>query len=168
MAPTLLDRPPPKLFGAPPLKHPAELRARLPAFVAAALALLTLLLLPLSLPARHHNHHLKTKPRPPPIAAQVLRPFLLRRMIKDVEQSLPPKNERVLRADMTPLQKAYYRWVISRNFKELNKSARCGRRAAAPAWGWLAGWLGGGRWREGFLGEALSALPALVCRAPGF
>jgi SNF2 family DNA or RNA helicase len=54
----------------------------------------------------------------------VLRPHLLRRVIKDVEKSLPPKNERILRVDMTPLQKQYYKWILTRNFKELNKGAR--------------------------------------------
>eukprot|EP00198_Chlamydomonas_reinhardtii_P013917 XP_001703254.1 chromodomain-helicase-DNA-binding protein [Chlamydomonas reinhardtii] len=56
----------------------------------------------------------------------VLRPHLLRRVIKDVEKSLPPKNERILRVDMTPLQKQYYKWILTRNFKELNKSSRGG------------------------------------------
>lgn len=37
------------------------------------------------------------------------RPHLLRRVIKEVERSLPPKNERILRVDMTPLQKQYYK-----------------------------------------------------------
>ncbi|KAG0504674.1 hypothetical protein M758_N027000 [Ceratodon purpureus] len=35
-----------------------------------------------------------------------LRPHLLRRVIKDVEKSLPPKIERILRVEMSPLQKA--------------------------------------------------------------
>jgi chromodomain-helicase-DNA-binding protein 1 len=34
-----------------------------------------------------------------------LRPHILRRVIKDVEKSLPPKIERILRVDMSPLQK---------------------------------------------------------------
>ena len=42
-------------------------------------------------------------------------------MIKDVEKSLPPKNERILRVAMTPLQKQYYKFILTRNFKELNK-----------------------------------------------
>lgn len=50
-----------------------------------------------------------------------LRPHLLRRVIKDVEKSLPPKNERILRVAMSPLQKQYYKWILTRNFKELNK-----------------------------------------------
>jgi chromodomain-helicase-DNA-binding protein 1 len=46
-----------------------------------------------------------------------LQPHLLRRVIKDVERSLPPKNERILRVDMTPLQRQYYKWILTRNFK---------------------------------------------------
>ncbi|ONM25935.1 Protein CHROMATIN REMODELING 5 [Zea mays] len=34
-----------------------------------------------------------------------LRPHILRRVIKDVEKSLPPKIERILRVEMSPLQK---------------------------------------------------------------
>ena len=55
-----------------------------------------------------------------------LRPHLLRRVIKDVEKSLPPKNERILRVAMTPLQKQYYKFILTRNFKELNKVPRLG------------------------------------------
>lgn len=50
-----------------------------------------------------------------------LRPHLLRRVIKDVEKSLPPKNERILRVEMSPLQRRYYKWILTRNFRELNK-----------------------------------------------
>lgn len=53
-----------------------------------------------------------------------LKPHLLRRVIKDVETSLPPKTERILRVEMTPLQRQYYKWILSRNFKELNKGVK--------------------------------------------
>lgn len=59
-----------------------------------------------------------------------LRPHLLRRVIKDVEKSLPPKNERILRVGMTPLQKRYYRWILTRNFRDLNKGARGGAQVS--------------------------------------
>ena len=58
--------------------------------------------------------------------APPLRPHLLRRVIKEVERSLPPKNERILRVEMTPLQRQYYKWILSRNFKDLNKGVRQG------------------------------------------
>jgi chromodomain-helicase-DNA-binding protein 1 len=44
-----------------------------------------------------------------------LRPHLLRRVIKEVEKSLPPKNERILRVEMSPLQKQYYKVCSRRN-----------------------------------------------------
>lgn len=50
-----------------------------------------------------------------------LKPHLLRRIIKDVERSLPPKRERIIRIAMTPLQKQYYKYILSRNYRELNK-----------------------------------------------
>lgn len=39
-----------------------------------------------------------------------LEPFLLRRVKKDVEKSLPAKVEQILRVDMTALQKQYYKY----------------------------------------------------------
>ena len=53
-----------------------------------------------------------------------LMPHLLRRTIKDVEKSLPPKTERILRVEMSPLQKKYYRLILKRNFSELNKGVK--------------------------------------------
>lgn len=40
---------------------------------------------------------------------QELQPFLLRRMKKDVEKSLPAKVEQILRVEMSSVQKQYYR-----------------------------------------------------------
>ena len=40
-----------------------------------------------------------------------LEPYLLRRMKKDVEKSLPAKTEQILRVEMTKQQKQYYRCV---------------------------------------------------------
>ena len=54
---------------------------------------------------------------------RVLRPYLLRRVVKDVERSLPPKTERILRVSMSPLQRQYYRWILKKNVRELNKGA---------------------------------------------
>jgi chromodomain-helicase-DNA-binding protein 1 len=51
-----------------------------------------------------------------------------------VERSLPPKTERILRVGMSPLQRQYYKWILTRNFKELNKGGAGG---------------GGGRGTEG-------------------
>lgn len=40
-----------------------------------------------------------------------LEPFLLRRVKKDVEKSLPAKVEQILRMEMSALQKQYYKYV---------------------------------------------------------
>ena len=42
---------------------------------------------------------------------QQLQPYLLRRMKKDVEKSLPAKVEQILRVGMSSSQKQYYRLV---------------------------------------------------------
>ncbi|KYQ89093.1 chromo domain-containing protein [Tieghemostelium lacteum] len=55
---------------------------------------------------------------------RVLKPHLLRRIKKDVEKSLPPKTERILRVDFAPLQKKYYKWILAKNFNELNKGVK--------------------------------------------
>ncbi|XP_066448927.1 chromodomain-helicase-DNA-binding protein 2 isoform X3 [Eleutherodactylus coqui] len=55
---------------------------------------------------------------------KVLEPFLLRRVKKDVEKSLPAKVEQILRVDMCALQKQYYKWILTRNYKALSKGTR--------------------------------------------
>ena len=50
-----------------------------------------------------------------------------------MEKSLPPKNERILRVAMSPLQKQYYKWILTRNFRELNKVGRLAPAGTAAA-----------------------------------
>lgn len=50
---------------------------------------------------------------------EILRPFLLRRMKKDVLLTLPEKREIVIYCPMTQLQKEYYHRVQSKTLKEL-------------------------------------------------
>ncbi|VDN30788.1 unnamed protein product, partial [Gongylonema pulchrum] len=45
-----------------------------------------------------------------------LQPFLLRRVKKDVEQ--------ILRVDMTAQQKQFYKWILTKNYKELSKGVK--------------------------------------------
>jgi len=61
---------------------------------------------------------------------QELEPFLLRRVKKDVERSLPAKVEQILRVEMSKVQKQYYKWILTKNYKALAKvpslpSAHC-------------------------------------------
>ena len=51
----------------------------------------------------------------------LLRPFIIRRMKKDVEKSLPPKVEQILRVEMTLRQKKYYKLVLTKNYDALSK-----------------------------------------------
>lgn len=43
--------------------------------------------------------------------------YLLRRVKKDVEKSLPAKVEQILRVDMTSQQKLYYKYILTKNYK---------------------------------------------------
>ena len=53
-----------------------------------------------------------------------LEPFLLRRVKKDVEKSLPAKVEQILRVEMTVIQKQYYKWILTKNYKALTKGLK--------------------------------------------
>ncbi|WAQ99034.1 CHD2-like protein [Mya arenaria] len=53
-----------------------------------------------------------------------LEAFLLRRVKKDVEKSLPAKTEQILRVEMSSKQKQYYKWILTKNYKELNKGVK--------------------------------------------
>ncbi|CAF0823138.1 unnamed protein product [Didymodactylos carnosus] len=48
-----------------------------------------------------------------------LEPFLLRRIKRDVEKSLPAKVEQILRVEMTRVQKQYYKWILTKNYRAL-------------------------------------------------
>ena len=49
----------------------------------------------------------------------MLKPHLLRRMKKDVLQQLPPKAEQIVRVELSPLQKEWYRATLTRNYTSL-------------------------------------------------
>ena len=53
-----------------------------------------------------------------------LEPFLLRRVKKDVEKSLPAKVEQILRVDMTMVQKQYYKWILTKNYNALSRGLK--------------------------------------------
>ncbi|KAI1296747.1 Chromodomain-helicase-DNA-binding protein 2 [Halotydeus destructor] len=53
-----------------------------------------------------------------------LEPFLLRRVKKDVEKSLPAKVEQILRVEMTQVQKQYYKWILTKNYQALAKGLK--------------------------------------------
>ncbi|KAJ8923662.1 hypothetical protein NQ315_010242 [Exocentrus adspersus] len=53
-----------------------------------------------------------------------LEPFILRRVKKDVEKSLPAKVEQILRVEMTSIQKQYYKWILTKNYNELRRGVK--------------------------------------------
>lgn len=55
-----------------------------------------------------------------------LKPFILRRLKKDVEKSLPSKTERILRVELSELQTQYYRNVLTKNYAALNQGVKGG------------------------------------------
>ncbi|CAO3634620.1 unnamed protein product [Mucor hiemalis] len=52
-----------------------------------------------------------------------IKSIMLRRLKKDVEKSLPNKSERILRVEMSELQKTYYKHILAKNFDLLSGSA---------------------------------------------
>lgn len=53
-----------------------------------------------------------------------LEPFILRRVKKDVEKSLPAKVEQILRVEMTSIQKQFYKWILTKNYNALRKGVK--------------------------------------------
>ncbi|KAH3677626.1 hypothetical protein WICMUC_001729 [Wickerhamomyces mucosus] len=49
-----------------------------------------------------------------------LKPFILRRLKKDVEKSLPSKTERILRVELSDTQTQYYKNILTKNYAALN------------------------------------------------
>merc|ERR1719394_1154310 len=54
----------------------------------------------------------------------LLKPYIIRRMKKDVEKSMPKKQEQILRVDMTNKQKKLYKLVLTKNYSELSKGKK--------------------------------------------
>ena len=54
----------------------------------------------------------------------VLQPHLLRRTKKDVLKSLPSKKEKIVLVEMSAMQRKYSRWIIARNYRDLNKGVK--------------------------------------------
>ena len=51
---------------------------------------------------------------------KVLRPFLLRRLKKEVEKNLPPKKETILQVGMSEMQKTWYKNCLQKDFEIVN------------------------------------------------
>ncbi|CDK24262.1 unnamed protein product [Kuraishia capsulata CBS 1993] len=53
-----------------------------------------------------------------------IHPFILRRLKKDVEKSLPAKTERILRVELSDLQTQYYKNVLTKNYSALTQGVK--------------------------------------------
>ena len=71
----------------------------------------------------------------------LLKPHILRRLKRDVEEALPRKTERILRVELTAQQKELYRHVLARSHVALRR-AQAARGAPASATGSLLNILG--------------------------
>lgn len=60
----------------------------------------------------------------------LIKPHILRRLKRDVEHTLPGKTEKIIRVDLTPLQKQLYRYILTRNYRDLKRTQEAaGNRA---------------------------------------
>uniref|UniRef100_A0A673FTP4 Chromodomain-helicase-DNA-binding protein 4-like n=1 Tax=Sinocyclocheilus rhinocerous TaxID=307959 RepID=A0A673FTP4_9TELE len=50
----------------------------------------------------------------------MLGPHMLRRLKADVFKHMPSKTELILRVELSPMQKKYYKYILTRNFEALN------------------------------------------------
>lgn len=50
-----------------------------------------------------------------------IKPYILRRLKKDVETSLPGKTERILRVELSDVQTDYYKNILTKNYTALNQ-----------------------------------------------
>ncbi|KAJ3211923.1 hypothetical protein HDU82_004474 [Entophlyctis luteolus] len=57
-----------------------------------------------------------------------LQNYMLRRLKKDVEKSLPTKTERILRVELSSMQLEFYKNIFSKNFAALNKGVSAGNQ----------------------------------------
>lgn len=56
-----------------------------------------------------------------------IQPFILRRLKKDVEKSLPSKTERILRVELSDIQTDYYKNILTKNYSALQAGSKGGQ-----------------------------------------
>ena len=71
-----------------------------------------------------NNHNLQNNPQIVNKLHRILRPFMLRRLKKDVSKDIPPKMEINIYCGMSVLQKKWYKNVLQRNLSEINSKSK--------------------------------------------
>lgn len=61
----------------------------------------------------------------------ILKPFLLRRIKRDVDKTIAPKEETIIEVELTTIQKKYYRAILERSFDNLVQGSKS--RSALPS-----------------------------------
>lgn len=54
---------------------------------------------------------------------EMLGPHMLRRLKADVLKNMPTKSEFIVRVELSPMQKKYYKYILTRNFEALNSKS---------------------------------------------
>jgi chromodomain-helicase-DNA-binding protein 4 len=68
----------------------------------------------------------------------LLGPHLLRRLKADVLKNMPSKSEFIVRIDMSPVQRKYYKLILTKNYEALQSKVICfGRHFHAFIRGYL-------------------------------
>jgi chromodomain-helicase-DNA-binding protein 4 len=62
---------------------------------------------------------------------EMLGPHMLRRLKSDVLKNMPTKSEFIVRVELSPMQKKYYKFILTKNYEALNSKGGAGGNACS-------------------------------------